>query len=331
MGMKSECLLCVPAGVALAFFMAASGVTAQQYQPDAETIYQARKLKFSDSQKRVWSSTSGKTLEGVLDWADDRQAAITGTQRFLVPLASLSPDDLKQIDRVRAGFQPEQQALDALGGTWRNDPGALTKHIYERLRLLPKPDADGGIPGFNQLTGAGTQMVSLGTERKIGYADAERGFAVWTPAPQGVRSVLRPLLGEVVTFEMTYTGSVQIKGNDEPLGNLRQTRFDPDRITVAARGKVPAGLELAFTEAQGLRAILASESGKGLFTGPYPLVELDVTCPDRRASFWKSLKRGQRVKWSGVITGAYGGAVRGFQDLKYWWCVISIQDAGPVK
>ena len=98
-----------------------------------------------------------------------------------------------------------------------------------------------------------------------------------------------------------------------------------------ARGASSKGLQLEFDRAQGLENLVKSDPG--VFKGPYPLIELDVTTTELRSSAWREIKPGARIKCSGVVTGVIGGVVTknypNNNSANYWWMAVTVEDAMP--
>lgn len=334
-----------------------AGLAADAYRPTDATIKAAQSRRISSQETRTWTGTNGKTIQGWLAGADSVQASIVGKTMATISFANLSPQDLQYIESIRQSLRTEEQALTAAAPAWRTDMAALASHITERLKQMPKPGNDAtvrtvpvGPPVFDKLKIGGNQVpverqtwtlgvnyrddgrreISVGTKRNEGSTLSE-GFSVWTPLPDVMLRIIRPLLGEVVTFEMDCKGKKPFKSSGSPLDELKKKRFDPESLAAVARGVSGKGLQLEFDRAQGLENLVKSDPG--VFKGPYPLVEFDVTTTESRTSAWRDIKTGTRIKCTGIITGAIGGVVtKNYQSnnsANYWWMAVTIEDALP--
>lgn len=346
-------LLCL----VLAVTCAPAGVAADAYRPTDAIVKAAQSRRISSQETRTWTGTNGKTIQGWLAGADSVQASIMGKTMATISLANLSPQDLQYIESIRQSLRAEEQALKAAAPAWRTDIAALASHITERLKQVPKPGNDVtvrtapvGPPVFDKLKIGGNQVpverqtwtlgvnyrdggrreISLGIKRNEGPTLSE-GFSIWTPMPDDILQIIRPLLGEQVAFEMEYKGKKPFKSSGSPLDELKKKRYDPESLTAVARGGPGKGLQLEFDRAQGLENLVKSDPG--VFKGPYPLVEFDVTTIESRLTTWREIKTGTRIKCSGIITGAIGGVVtknyQGNNSANYWWMAVTIEGATP--
>lgn len=336
---------------------AAAAQAADVYRP-ADTIVRAtQSRRISSQEARTWTGTNGKTIEGWLVGADSVQASIMGKTLATISLANLSPQDVQYIESIRQSLRTEEQALTAAAPAWRTDLAALANHLTGRLKNVPKPGNDAtvrtvpvGPPAFDKLRIGGNQVpverqtwtlgvnyrddgrreISLGTKRNEGPTLSE-GFSIWTPMPDDIIRIIRPLLGEQVTLEMEYRGKRPFKGSGNPLDELKKKRFDPESVAAVARRVPGQGLQLEFDRAQGLENLVKSDPG--VFKGPYPLVEFDVTTTESRSSAWREIKTGTRIKCLGIITGVIGGVVTknypNNNSANYWWMAVTIEDAAP--
>jgi len=315
--------------------------------------------RISSSEVRTWIGTNGSELKGWLEGADATTARIVGDKPYAIKIANLSPADVAYVDAIRKAVADQQQKLDTATPGWSTDSAALASHLADRLRELPEPaesekvEAKGGplAGGFEKATingsevfvpneiwhlnssldAAGHRTISLSTERPNNAAISE-GFSIRDPLPDDHLALVKPLLGARVTFEMEFVDKKPRKSDGNLEAYLSKRVYEPGTLVASLRTGSGKGLQLQFVEAPGFESLFGSDPL--VLKGPYPLVTYDVTAVERDVREWAEIKKGSRVKWMGVVTGAIGGVVsKTYPNDRvghYRWMALTLEEAVPV-
>lgn len=268
-------------------FLAASKAGAQivnpaKYQPDERVLVEALSRRAHDATPKTWTNDQGRSFPAVLVNVDAANATFVREKKILtVPIQAFRAADQTVIEQARKQWESDSKWLKADRKQWMADPGLLLKQLVLAVKAVPALAGSlgkGVTPSPDQAT-----KVSL-----------------VSPIPDDLRSLTRPVMGEVVSFEMNFEA---LKGDKVILG-----------------------------QAQGLAGAISSvvsRYGRVVSTSyPNVFADIAVTTSASRLSDWRRIPRGTVVGCNAIISGVSWGEIN-FRRLACPVIILELSDAMP--